>query len=241
MIIQSTGQEIVCGSKLETSLTIVEHTTLTDICKAIFDIQLCKVDFSCHIFSQKFMRGQNYGTVSSHLLRSAHIKVYHTVFNSGLLTNTIGIGTIQKMAGACEKKELISFAQVKWLSMMDLEVHHLEQNFFPAPVQMWTDNSHTNGNVYVPFVPVASIISHVAVTHSSCITYLSLPLDLLLTIPLQSGVIDLISREQTSYNCILYNVHIIILFITVYPITVMHVIIIYIVVHLQIYYYCIII
>ena len=200
MIIQSIGQEIVCGSKLETALTVVEHTTLTDICKAIFGSQLCRVDFVCHIFSQMFMRGQNYGTVSSRLLRSANIKAYHTV-NSGLLTNTIGTGTIQKFlqvgitlySGVCEKKELISFAQVKWLSTVDLEEHQLEQNFFPVPVQMWTDSSHTNCNAYVSFVPVASIITRVAVTHSSSNTHLSLPPDLMLTIPLQSSVIDLIS------------------------------------------------
>ena len=82
--------------------------------------------------------------------------------------------------------------------MVNLEEHQLEQNVFPAPVQMWTDNSNTNCNAYVSFVPVASIISRVAVTHSSCNTHLSLPPDLLLTIPLQPSVLDLISTSGSS-------------------------------------------
>ena len=161
-IIENTiGHERLAGCKCTTALTAEEHERLTISCQAIFGDAFDRLDFVCDTYTQIMLGGQSYGSSTSRLLRSAHVKGYYTTDASGgmLLANGIGLVTKYvhvtlhlKASGRILPTQL-SFALIHWL-----EEHQERFNMYPAPIEVWSPPSGV-----LSFIPVASIVSRVAV------------------------------------------------------------------------------
>ena len=78
-IIENTiGHERLAGCKCTTALTAEEREHLTILCQAIFGDAFDRLDFVCDTYTQMMLGGQSYGSSTSLLLRSAHVKGYYT-------------------------------------------------------------------------------------------------------------------------------------------------------------------
>ena len=115
----------------------------------------------CDTYTQMMLGGQSYGSSTSRLLRSAHVKGYYTTDASGRMLLGNGIGLVTKCVHVtlhlkASRRILptqLSFALIHWL-----EEHQETFNMYPAPIEVWIPPSGV-----LSFIPVASIVSRVAV------------------------------------------------------------------------------
>lgn len=127
-----------------------------------------QIGLSIWCYTQMLLGGQSYGSCTSCLLCSAHVKEYYTTDASGRMLLSIGIGTIAKYVWVTvhlksSRKILptqLSFAQINWLDE-DQERFRL----YPAPIEIWSPTSSMR-----TFIPVGSIITCVALmkTKDNC-------------------------------------------------------------------------
>ena len=156
--------ELMSKGAYYTALATEEHAQLTIMCRAIF-LNFHRMDLICEVSSQISLGGLTYGSSASRLLRSSCVKAYHTTDISGKMVGTFEIGYVKKFVrvgidlkvdGKLIRKK-VSFASVEWFS--DSEQGRNSFLFsYSFPVEVWGELSGI-----CTFVPVASIVTHVAI------------------------------------------------------------------------------
>lgn len=155
ILVECSGQETIFGSQYAV-ITNEEHAQLTIICRAVFT-NFHRLEFVCEMYSQMSLGGQTFGSSTSRLLRSSQVKAFHTTDASGQVVTSMGVGTVRKYVRVSIElnrvRRKISFALLEWYSE-----HPERHNLYPAPVEVWGKSIGR-----ITFVPVASIVTRVAV------------------------------------------------------------------------------
>ena len=171
ILVECSGQETIIGAQCAV-LTNEEHAQLSIICRAVFT-DFHRLEFICETYSQMSLGGQTYGSSTSRLLRSSHVKAFHTTDRSGQMVTSLGVATIRKFVQVSielSTVKKVSFALLDWFGE-----HQERYNLYPAPVEVWDKSSGRS-----TFVPVASIVTRVALAKDFTIPSHS---ELLVTIP----------------------------------------------------------
>lgn len=152
----SIGQETISGSRYTTALTTDQHARIARLCQVLFGDDFQRLEFVCDVYSQVAVAGQDYGSTSSRLLRSAHVKAYYTTDVSGLMSNSIGIGSVNQYIRVAVNlstvRKQLSLALIEWLGE-----HPDRHSIYPTPVELWRHSTGASS-----FIPVASFVSRVA-------------------------------------------------------------------------------
>ena len=172
IITEWNSPELMSKGAYYTALATEEHAQLTIMCRAIF-LNFHRIDLICEVSSQISRGGQTYGSSASRLLRSSCVKAYHSTDISGQMIGTLGIGYVKKFVrvgidlkvdGKLVRKK-VSFALVEWFS----DSEQGRNSLYSFPVEVWGELSGI-----CTFVPVASIVTHVAILKDcSVVSHLS--------------------------------------------------------------------